>query len=326
MKKLLLTLTVILAFTVTTFAQSIPEGEYVIKFANNPNYVLTLKDGKANNSNPIHLWQWQNNNSQRWKVTHKDGRIVIRSMVDNNYVLDVKGYNYNKGAEVYIYGYHGGNNQLWIPEKQSNGSYVLMTAGNQNFCLDLYNGSATNGNKIELWDAHKGWQEQWIFEKASNMPSGYQLNSKNVPDGKYIIRCANNPDYVVTMKDGCFSDNSVIHISKWRGLDWQKWIVTHKDGKIVFRSVLEPARVINVYVQNGIGNGQYIALYWGDDPAINQLWIPELQSNGTYVLMYGNNKEYSLDLRNGEAIEDGKIQLYETHKGAAQQWILEKIE
>ncbi len=62
-------------------------------------------------------------------------------MVNNTVVLDVKGYNYSNNAEVYVYGYHGGDNQLWIPEKQSNGSYVLMTAGNKAFCLDLYNGN-----------------------------------------------------------------------------------------------------------------------------------------------------------------------------------------
>ena len=87
-------------------------------------------------------------------------------MVDNNYVLDVKAYNYSNNAEVYVYTYHGGPNQLWIPERLSNGSYVLRTDGNQNFCLDLYNGNPVNDGKIQLYQAHKGDAQQWIFEKV----------------------------------------------------------------------------------------------------------------------------------------------------------------
>ena len=46
MKKIFLTLMVVLAFTATAFAQLIPEGEYVIRFAQGPDYVLTLKSPK----------------------------------------------------------------------------------------------------------------------------------------------------------------------------------------------------------------------------------------------------------------------------------------
>ena len=123
MKKLFLSVMVVLALTATAFAQLIPEGEYVIRFAQGPDYVLTLKDSKASDANRVHLWKWKNDNSQKWKVTHKDGKMVIRSMVNNNYVLDVKGSNFSNNAEVYIHSYHGHNNQLWIPERMSDGSY-----------------------------------------------------------------------------------------------------------------------------------------------------------------------------------------------------------
>lgn len=107
-----MSLIAILAFAATTFAQSIPEGEYIIKFTNNPNYVLTLKNGQASNVNLVHLWQWRNDNSQKWKVTHSNGKIVIRSMVDNNFVFDVMDYKYENGTQIIVYTYHGQNNQL----------------------------------------------------------------------------------------------------------------------------------------------------------------------------------------------------------------------
>jgi len=174
MKRFIFTLTAMLVLTVTGFAQSIAEGVYVIKFTHDPDYVLTLKDGDASNANIVHLWKWKNDNSQKWKVTHKDGKIVIRSMVDNNYVLDALDYIYDNNTQIYVFTYHGGNNQLWVPEKLSNGSYIVKIAGNTKYCLDLYKGNAKNGGKIELYNAHKDWPEQWTFEKVSSTTSSTQ--------------------------------------------------------------------------------------------------------------------------------------------------------
>ena len=128
--------------------------------------MLTLKDGKAVNNGVVHLWKWQNTNAQKWKVTHKDGKMAIRSMVDPNFALDVKSFNYSNNADIILYKYLGNDNQLWIPERLDNGSYILKTAGNTSFCLDLYKGQATNGGKIELYNAHKLWPEWWTLEKV----------------------------------------------------------------------------------------------------------------------------------------------------------------
>ena len=148
-------------------AKTISDGIYVIRFTNNPDYVLTLKDGEAFNNNVIHLWKWRNDNSQKWKITNENGKIAIRSMVNTNCSLDVKNFNYGNNAEIILYGFHGGDNQLWIPERLENGSYVLKTAGNTDFCLDLYEGDAKNGGIIELYYAHKLWPEWWTLEKVS---------------------------------------------------------------------------------------------------------------------------------------------------------------
>ena len=145
---------------------TVEDGVYVIRFTHNPEYVLTLKDGKAVNNGVVHLWKWQNTNAQKWKVTHKDGKIAIRSMVDPNFALDVKSFNYSNNADIILYKYLGNDNQLWIPERLDNGSYLLKTAGNPSFCIDLYKGQATNGGKIELYNAHKLWPEWWTLEKV----------------------------------------------------------------------------------------------------------------------------------------------------------------
>jgi hypothetical protein len=322
MKKLFLALMLVLAFTATAFAQLIPEGEYVIRSAQSYDYALTLKDGNASDANTVHFWRWRNDNSQKWKVTHQNGKIVIRSMVNNNYVLDVKGYNYSNNAEVYIYTYHGGNNQLWIPESAINGSYILKTAGDPNYCLDLKNGVAKNDNKVELWQVHKKFQQRWIFEKASKMPKPIQNASSNIADGEYVIKFAKNPDYVLTLKNGNASNTNLVHLWKWKNDNSQKWKVTHTNGKIVIRSMVNNNYVLDVTGYAYTDDTQIqIYEYHGAD---NQLWIPEQLNNGSYALMIAGNPDYCLDLDDGITKNNNVIQIWRAHKGFQQQWLIEK--
>ena len=136
--------------------QSIHDGEYIIRLAQNPNYVLTLKDGKANKNTVVELSQWNNSNAQKWRVTRNGDRIVIRCSTNNNLVFDIYGGTIRNGSQIQVFDYHGGVNQLWIAERQSNGSYVLMTVANKAFAIDNYGGYVRNGNKIELWDVNNG--------------------------------------------------------------------------------------------------------------------------------------------------------------------------
>ena len=320
MKKLFLTLMVALAFTATTFAQLVPEGEYVIRFAQSPDYVLTLKDGKASNTNPVQLGRWINDKSQRWKITHNNGKIVIRSMVDNNYVLDIKGYNYSNNAEVYIYGYHGQDNQLWIPERMSNGSYILKIAGDPNYCLDLKSGIAKEGNMIELWKVHKGFQEQWILDNA---PKPVQSSNASITvGGVYVIKFAKNPEYVLTLKDGKACNANPVQLWKWRNDNSQKWKITEKDGNMVIRSMVDNNYVLDIKGYNYSDNAEvYIYSYHGQ---ANQVWIPERMSNGSFVFKIAGNPDYCLDLKNGTAQNGNAIELWKAHKGYQQQWLLEK--
>ncbi|MBQ6768665.1 MAG: RICIN domain-containing protein [Prevotella sp.] len=168
--------------TTTTSTNVIPDGVYIIKFAKDPNYVVTLKDGKATSQNLVHLWKWRNDNSQKWKVTTQNGKTLIRSMVNNNYVLDVRGGDIRNETRIQVYEYHGGNNQLWVPEKQSNGSIVLMSYANKSFCLDLHYGNPSNDALIKLYQTHKGFEQQWSFQRVDGTTNTNTTTTTNIPN------------------------------------------------------------------------------------------------------------------------------------------------
>lgn len=327
MRRITFALAAILCFTASAIAQSIAEGVYVIRFSPNPDYVLTLRDGNATDINTVHLWQWKNDNSQKWKVTHTDGKIVIRSMVDNDYVLDVKDYVYSNETEIIVYTFHGSDNQLWVPEKQKNGSYVLLTAGDTGFCLDLHNGNAINDGFIKLYEAHKGEPQQWKFEKVSSTPAKTQPpkangNAGDIPDGEYVVRFGPNTNYVLTLRDGEANNANSVHLWQWKNDNSQKWKVTHTNGKIVLRSMVDNNYVLNV-TDAAFRNETPITVNTFRS-ASSQLWVPEKQENGSYVLLSSGDTGFCLDLHNGNAVNNGFIKLYEAHKEEPQQWVFEK--
>ena len=297
--------------------QLIPEGEYVIKLVQNPNFVLSLKDGQVKSGTVVQLCQWKNDNSQKWKVTYKDGKLVIRSVSNNNLVMDIYNAVIRNSSVIQVWEYNGGSNQLWIPERQSNGSYVLMTAANKAFSLDNYGGYVRNGNKIELWDTNKGLAQQWIFEKTSNN------NDQQIPEGEYVIKLAQNPNYALSLKDGQVKSGTVVQLCQRKNDNSQKWKVTYKDGKLVIRSVSNNNLVMDIY--GAIIRNSSVIQVWEYNGGNNQLWIPERQSNGSYVLMTAANKAYSLDNYGGYVKNGNKIELWDTNKGLAQQWIFEKV-
>lgn len=168
MKKLFTVLGLVLAMTATAAAQSIEEGEYIIHFGPNQQYVLGLDNGEALNSNYVSLFKATGDKSQRWKITHHNGKIAIRNAKNTDMVMDVRGNAICNETPIQIYSYLGGSNQLWVPEKQNNGYYVLLCAADRNFCLDLHNGDAVEGGLIKLYEAHRGEPQQWKFEKVSS--------------------------------------------------------------------------------------------------------------------------------------------------------------
>ncbi len=150
----------------TVSSNLIPEGIYVIRCAGNSNYVLTLKNGQASNSNGIVISKWNNTNAQKWKVTHENNNtIAIRSMVNNKYAINVDDHQMSSGARIICWAFGNASNERWIPQKQSNGNYVLKVYENKNYALDVENGEYTNNNTVQLFELTAGANQQWKFER-----------------------------------------------------------------------------------------------------------------------------------------------------------------
>ena len=305
--------------TTTSSSYLIPDGYYVIRYAEKPDYVLTVTN--RNLGKNVVVNKWDNNNSQIWRVLNREnGTISIMTREDYyNYYLDIANNKLSNNSKAVL----SQNIRLWVPERQSNGTIVLMVKENKNFCLDLMNGStnAKNNGVVEIWHTHKGVQEQWTFERIDT-------KKPVVPEGIYAIKSPmSTTPLALTVKDGKLAEGSELVTDNWKNSNSQKWMVTHeKNGAMVLRSMMNTNMVISIKDEK---SNQILMKKWtGNDL---QCWKPELyrydktHKVNTYKLMYLKNWYWGLRVFGIQPKTNNKVELNHALGGTECEWILERL-
>ena len=347
----------------------IKDGIYWIQCAGDPTYEVTLENVKNPNGSSIVIHKRRPENGQGWRVENqKDGSIIISY---NSYALSVKPQDVGEWGKVIGSKYSGKKSERWVPEKISEGVFLLKIQQNQNFCLDVLDYNYTNDNILQICTPHKGHNQQFKFvlvtrandypvldkpEKTLNMPDSNpgisdlidppssDDNSSNtgsnpttstsnppastskqqIPNGVYVIKCAGDPNYVMTLKNSKATSGNEIVVHKRQNSNAQKWKVENqKDGSIIIRSMVNEKYAANVK-SDEVGEWTKITsnLYGGKK---NERWIPEKTAKGTFHLRIQQDKNLCLDVLNYEYVDDNSMHLYSFHGDYNQQFIFELV-
>ncbi len=339
MKKRISAVITLIFFVLAAMAQVIPNGVYVIKYTESPSYVLTMKDDKSSDGNQVVACEWQNKTSQMWKVENLvGGTIVLRSVANNKLVINSKNNQLANAALIVTSSYKGINRQKWVPERHSNGSYVLMMSENKNFSLELKDGTgnAKNNGTVELWSTHKCNHQQWTFEEVdssstpdpnststttSSTSSTSPSSSSQYEGNVYYIKSAGDPNFVLTVK-GKVSNHQWVVIQKNQKSDAQKWRLTHeKDDSYALRSLLDENLVISINDQ--LRGFLWLSEFQGSDL---ERWKAVRMDNGNYVLLLTKDRNRAIDVEGAAYEEDRGVQLYGRNNAPNQQWIMERVD
>ena len=252
--------------TTTSTSYVIPDGYYVIRYAEKPEYVLTVTNYGIGKD--VVVCEWEDKESQIWKVTNKkNGAVVIRAIKNEPRILDIAGNKLRNNTKAIL----SESERQWVPERQGNGTIVLMVKDNKNYCLDLMNGTA-NAKKngiVEIWQTHKGVQEQWKFERVDN-------NKPVIAEGIYAIKSPmSTTPLALTLKDNKLAAGSELVTDNWKNANSQKWKVTHEtDGTIAIRSMMNSNMVICLKSETITGTGLRLVMKeWKGDEL--QRWKPK---------------------------------------------------
>ena len=146
-------------------------GKYMIKNVNSGLY-LDVAGGAASNGTNVQQWGASSSASYNtWKaVSVGNGYYQLYSQVGdgNTYLLDVADGNTSSGTNIRIWQNTFCDAQVFKLEKQSDGSYAILTKiTNNQSGLDVESGSKSSGANVQQWGYAGGAHQKWIFEKVN---------------------------------------------------------------------------------------------------------------------------------------------------------------
>lgn len=191
----------------------------------NSNAALDVKDGSAELSGNVQIWQKNNNSCQKWAITYFDGGKGYRIQAKcSGMSLDIAGANFASGTNVQQYSGNSSNAQRWLfipyePERTiEDGRYVLVTGLDPHVELDVpgNTGDVPDGTNIRIWNDQT--QSRYNSFDVKYVGNGY-YNLYHAASGKYLeVNEASTDNY------------GNIQISSSNGENCQKWCIISQNG------------------------------------------------------------------------------------------------
>ncbi len=165
----------LLSFAMTLCACALEDGFYIIRSANNRNYVIDNNGLVITDGNNIQLWELNWSGAQKWLLTNlSDGTVSFTNMsvlpnpLDKStfHMLDLNGLGTFNGNNIHLWTYNGTKAQIWYLIENSDGTYTIQSSVNRNFVVDNNGNNVYNGNNIQIWESNGSNAQRWIFERT----------------------------------------------------------------------------------------------------------------------------------------------------------------
>ena len=154
-------------------AHVIPDGDYVIRYRDNPAYCLSL--GYTNNAAAIRcgdktpqLKKYDGSSTEMyWHLDYTsesdDSTFHVRPM--GNLMLALETPNaVSSSTRAGLWHVNGNAHHYWRLAKASDGSYELLAGHNSSMALDLANASVSQGNAVNSHPRNNSAAQRWVLD------------------------------------------------------------------------------------------------------------------------------------------------------------------
>lgn len=302
---------------------TLADGVYKIRNAQNSNYVLDIASGSKNNGANVQLYLSNGTTAQSFKVTHDTNGYVTFTNVNSGKALDVSGGKVVNSRNIQQYYSNDTKSQKWIVKK-SNSGYTIISALDSNYVLDLSGGKVVNSRNIQLYQSNGSTAQQWTFEKNITerecLDEMATQNKSMMDDGVYYIK---NRDvkFALDVSGGSAYSGANVQLYSLNKTDAQKWLVSHDSkGYVSFKNVNSGMYLTATGSSNNANVNQQ-----SSSNGYNQKWIIAFDSSQNIKLVSGLNSKLVIDVSGGKISNGSNIQLYTSNNSAAQKWVFEYI-
>ena len=241
----------------------------------------------------------------------------------SNRVVDLYAGNAANGSNVDLYNWNGTNAQLWQVQVNSDDTYTFRSRCNLNYVLDMAGGGRAMGTNLQLYSANGTLSQKFLVTPfAGNYPQNVDLTFRSLVNTDRVFAAGAEffSYHGANMATRKFVLKPVTHSgSKYY---WYRIVTTH--GKVLGVSNAYSNASSNPKNPGRAGSAaNYLKLAEQDWTGANcQLWHPELQSDGTYVIRSCLDPSYVVDLKGASEDYKAPIHIYKENGTAAQRWHL----
>lgn len=296
----------------------IADGTYDIRSALNKSYDIDVSGGSRDNYANVQLYEKNDTNAQYWRVSHDSKGYITLTNIGSGKVLDVSGAGTRNGTNIQQFASNQTRAQKWIGVRQTDGSFVFLSALAKDKCMDLSGASVKNGSNIQLYETNNTLAQRWFLSQNTLLDDLAEAHKSDITDGTYTLYSAVNQRYTADVSGGSYANGANVQAYVSNGTNAQRWRVSHDSKGYITLTNIGSGKVLDVSGA-GTGNGTNIQQYVSNQTRA-QKWIAVKQADGSMVLISALNRYRCMDLSGANASNGSNIQLYETNGTRAQKW------
>lgn len=149
--------------------QQIKEGYYKIRTVKNTNKVLDVLGGSADTGANVQLYQDNNSNAQKWKVTKDSNGYYSFMALCSGKMLDLADGVVQNEQNIWQVTNNGSDAQKWRIEHVEGVKYRIKIKGHL-FYVDIKGGETENGTNVQLYSGeNNSINQQFIFERLEDI-------------------------------------------------------------------------------------------------------------------------------------------------------------
>ncbi len=293
-------------------AQTIPNGDYHIVSALDPQKCLDIAGGSSKDGANLQIASSVGQENQVFTVTYgRDGfyKIIRKSSGKS---LDVSNGDTLRETNVQQWTYVSNSDaQQWCIKATSDGMYTLQ-ARCSGFFLDVQGGVANEYQNVWQWDGNGTNGQKWRF-----IPYGKSVG-QTIPNGEYQIVYQKDPSKTLGPQGTPVTSQSNIELNSHVGDEHYTFDVQYEsDG---YYSITHHDSGLSLDVNNaGWINGTNLKLYkkYGSSA---QKWLIKSNGKGGYNIISKDNALY-VDLYNGSVSNGTNIHMWMGNGTDAQSWL-----
>ena len=293
--------------------KTIPNGTYKIVTGVNGNSVLDIDGGSKANEANLQIWQSDDVDQQKFKVTYLNNGYYKITALHSGKVLEVAGAGKEDSTNVWQNEDNGSDAQQWVIKASNDGTYYYFISKCNNLYLDVYQGSSANGTNVQMYTGHGQASQKFKF-----VPVGQQT----IEDGMYKIVTGVSNSSVLDIAGGSKENNANLQIWHDDNVNQQKFQVTYLNNGYYKITAVHSGKVLDV---ENAGTANLTNVWQHEDNGTDaQQWIIQDSGDGVYYYVISKCNGLYLDVNGGSSANGTNVQMYEGHGGASQKFKFQK--